>query len=82
MPTFNPRNQQDPVLVAVGEAIRRLRVGQGMSQEDLALRVGLDRTYVGNVERAQSNVALLTLTRIAGGLNTSLVALLREAGLE
>jgi len=53
-----------------------------MSQEDLALRTGLDRTYVGNVERAQSNVALLTLARIAAGLNTSLMSLLREAGIE
>jgi transcriptional regulator with XRE-family HTH domain len=59
-----------------------LRVAQGISQEDLALRAGLDRTYVGNVERAQSNVALLTLARIAAGLNTTLMSLLREAGIE
>ncbi|WP_229410262.1 helix-turn-helix domain-containing protein [Massilia sp. YMA4] len=52
-----------------------------MSQEELALRAELDRTYVGNVERGQSNVALLTLDRIAKGLDTSLIQLLARAGL-
>lgn len=70
------------MLLAVGAAIRRLRVAQGISQEDLALRSGVDRTYVGNVERGQSNVALLTLSRLAAGLNTTLLKLMLEAGIE
>ncbi|AXA92511.1 transcriptional regulator [Massilia sp. YMA4] len=69
------------MLVAVGIAIRELRTEKAMSQEELALRAELDRTYVGNVERGQSNVALLTLDRIAKGLDTSLIQLLARAGL-
>lgn len=79
VPTFSPHNQQDPLLLTVGAAIRRLRLEQGISQEELALRIGLDRTYIGNVERGQSNVALLTLSKIATGLGLTLLGLLREA---
>jgi transcriptional regulator with XRE-family HTH domain len=70
------------MLVAVGIAIRELRVAKAMSQEQLALRAELDRTYIGNVERGQSNVALLTLARIAKELDTSLIQLLAKAGLD
>jgi transcriptional regulator with XRE-family HTH domain len=82
VPTFSTQNQNDPTLAAIGAAIRRIRTGKGMSQEGLALLADVDRTYIGNVERGQSNVAVLVLFRIAKALDTSLTLLLKEAGVE
>lgn len=55
----------DPVLQAVGEAIRTLRLERGISQERLALVAEVDRSYVGRIERGENNIAVLTLVRIA-----------------
>jgi transcriptional regulator with XRE-family HTH domain len=49
----------------------------GISQEQLALRAGLDRTYVGGVERGERNVALLNIVKLANSLNTTAADLLR-----
>ena len=80
MPNTSKR-RQDPVLVALGEAIRRIRLAKDISQEKLALLAEVDRSYVGRVERGDNNVAVLTLLRLAHALNISLAKLLREAGL-
>lgn len=53
---------------AFGRAIRDLRRERGFSQEELALRCGLDRSYMGGVERGERNVSLTNILRIAGGL--------------
>ena len=55
-------------LKAFGERIRALRKAAGFSQEDFALEIGLDRTYMGGVERGERNVALLNIRKIAKGL--------------
>lgn len=75
------RRRQDPALVALGEAIRRLRLAKNISQEKLALLAEVDRSYVGRVERGDNNVAVLTLARIAQALNVTVAKLLREAEL-
>lgn len=80
MPNLS-RNRQDPVLVALGEAIRRIRLSKDISQEKLALLAEVDRSYVGRVERGDNNVAVLTLSRLAGALDISISELMREAGL-
>lgn len=74
-------HRQDPQLVALGMAIRRVRQANKISQEKLALTAELDRSYVGRVERGDNNVAMLTLSRIAAALGVSISALLIEAGL-
>lgn len=63
----------DPALVAIGETIRRLRLEKGLSQEGLAHAVGLDRSYMGGIERGEHNVAVMNLMRIAYqlGINPS-----------
>lgn len=73
--------RQNPTLVALGQAIRRLREAEGLSQESLALRADVDRAYVGRVERGDNAAALLTLKRIADALGITLTALMAEAGL-
>jgi transcriptional regulator with XRE-family HTH domain len=77
----SPTYAGDPSLVALGEAIRRRRLKLGMSQEGLALEVGLDRSYLGGVERGEHNVAIVNIVRIAESLKLSAAKLLDSAGL-
>lgn len=58
--------------------IRRLRREQGVSQEGLAERCGLHRTYVGSVERGERNVTLSSLELLAKALDVSAADLLTE----
>lgn len=74
-------HRQDPQLVALGMAIRRIRQAGNISQEKLALTAELDRSYVGRVERGDNNVAVLTLSRVAAALGVTMSELLIEAGL-
>lgn len=75
------QQRQHPALVSLGEAIRRIRKKQGISQEKLALIAEVDRSYIGRVERGDNNVATLTLLKIAQALSVSLRELMKEAKL-
>jgi len=75
------KNRQDPTLVALGAAMKRVRLSRGISQEKLALLAEVDRSYVGRIERGDNNVAMLTLARLASALGVSLAELMSEAGL-
>lgn len=55
----------------LGARIRALREAQGWSQEALAHRVGIDRTYVGSVERGERNVGVDNIWRIADALGVT-----------
>jgi transcriptional regulator with XRE-family HTH domain len=54
--------------VALGQAIRELRISTGLSQEAFAHRCGLHRTYVGGIERGERNLSFANLLRVAGAL--------------
>jgi transcriptional regulator with XRE-family HTH domain len=56
----------------VGSAIRELRDRAGISQEELAHRAKLDRTYVSGIERYRRNPSIRSLQRLADALNTGL----------
>lgn len=58
-----------------GAAVRAARVRANISQEELAHRSSLDRTYIGGVERGERNPSLVSLQKIATGLNITLSAL-------
>ena len=58
--------------------IRRLRSAAKLSQEELANRCGLHRTYIGAVERGERNVTLKTVERIAAALGIDPIRLLSE----
>jgi transcriptional regulator with XRE-family HTH domain len=64
----------------LGERVRELRNRRGLSQEALADKAGLDRTYISSCERGKRNVSLLTLHRIAAALEVEPTALLSLPG--
>lgn len=74
-------NRQHEALVALGGAIRRTRLSQGVSQEKLALLAEVDRSYVGRIERGDNNAAVLTLVRLAAALDTTVAKLMKKAGI-
>ena len=68
------------ILEAFGEQVRELRRQRGLSQERLAAEAGLDRTYVGGIERGERNVALLNIVKIARALGVPPTRLLEPFG--
>ena len=66
-------------IAAFGLAVRARREAMGISQEALATRAKLHRTYVGSVERGERNVTLKNIYVLANALGTSPVALLADA---
>lgn len=56
------------VKVLFGERVRHLRKERGWSQEEFAHNVGLDRSYMGSVERGERNVSLENICLIAAAL--------------
>jgi transcriptional regulator with XRE-family HTH domain len=80
MPTASP-HANNKTLVAFGAAVRRIRKECGMSQEELALRCDIDRSYMGSIERGEQNSGLLHIARIAQALNTKIETLMANARL-
>lgn len=64
------------ILVTFGARVRELRKQRGFSQEAFADHCGLDRTYLGGIERGQRNVSLVNIAIIAKGLDLSLAELM------
>ncbi|HEX3857179.1 MAG TPA: helix-turn-helix transcriptional regulator [Verrucomicrobiae bacterium] len=60
------------------ENLRKARLAKGLSQEIFAELAGLHRTYVGSVERAERNVSIDNMERLAAAAGVSLTSLLQE----
>ena len=56
------------IRVSFGDNLREIRKNKGFSQESLALACGLDRTYIGGVERGERNIILVNICKIADTL--------------
>ena len=61
-----------------GANVRRYRIAAGLSQEAVAVKMGVDRAYVSGMERGQQNVTLLTMWHLAEALNVRPATLLDE----
>lgn len=65
--------------VSLGNVIRARRAKIGFSQESFADKVGLHRTYMGDIERGERNLSLNNLVRVADALDIRLSQLIAEA---
>lgn len=80
MPVASPK-AHDPALVAIGAAIRRARLERGVSQEELAHRCSIDRSYLSSIERGGQNPGVITIVRVAYSLEMTVTELVAEAEL-
>ncbi len=62
----------EDIRVALGNRIKKLRQGLKISQEALAYRADLDRTYIASIEKGRRNVSIVNIERIALALNCTL----------
>lgn len=65
------------ILVKFGENVRRLRKSNGLSQEQLSFKADMHRTYIGMIERAEKNVTLSNIEKIAKALEVEVSELLK-----
>lgn len=68
-------SKRGDVLSRFGLRVRQLRQQTGYSQEAFAEACGLDRTYIGGIERGERNVSLRNINQIANALNCSIAEL-------
>jgi transcriptional regulator with XRE-family HTH domain len=65
------------ISLKVGIKIRELRIQQGLTQQELAFKAGLYRSYIGQIERAEKNITLVNLEIIAVALEVDIKDLLK-----
>ena len=68
----------DDIYKVIGERIKKLRKAQGLSQEKLAERAGIDRSHMGFIEQGRRQPTIATLFKLAKTLNISLEKLFRD----
>ncbi len=64
------------IQIIFAKKLQQLRKDKGLSQEDLALLCGIDRTYIGRIERLERKPTIVILDKIANGLGIKLKDLL------
>lgn len=79
MPIASPRHANDPDLVSLGQAIRGIRKSKAISQEELAARSEIDRSYMSSIERGCQNPGIVSVMRICRALDITLTELAAEA---
>jgi transcriptional regulator with XRE-family HTH domain len=73
--------RRQPPLLALGSAIKALRKGRNLTQEELASAAGLNLSYVSAVERGDNNPTVMTLVAISGALEVTVQELIGAAAL-
>lgn len=63
----------------VGQALRKRRESQGLTQEGFADKIGMHRAYYSALERGEKNLTLKTLRRLCTGLSVKVWEILRDA---
>ena len=66
------------LLEKFGKKVREERLKQNLSQEQLAVKAGVHRTYIGMIERAEKNITLLNIKKLSKALSMSISKLLEE----
>lgn len=70
--------KKEPILIRFGQNVQRIRKSQEISQERLAEIAGMHRTYIGMIERAEKNITLCNIEKIAKALKVDIKDLLSE----
>ena len=65
------------ISIQFAQRIKQLRLAQGLSQEELAFKCGLDRTYIGRLENLKRNPTLPVIAKIAAAFNMEVWELLK-----
>lgn len=63
------KKERELIRIGFGDLLRKKRVQKGLSQEELALKTGLHRTYVGSVERGERNLSIENIYIFAKALD-------------
>ena len=66
------------ILIKFGQKVRTERIKQKISQEELAERAGVHRTYIGMIERAEKNITLENIEKIAKALGLKLGSIFKD----
>ena len=66
------------VLIRFGQKVRDERIKLHLSQEELAARAGVHRTYIGMIERAEKNITLENIEKIAKALKISIAEIFKK----
>ena len=66
---------KEPILLQFGQKVQEIRKSRNLSQEKLAELAGVHRTYIGMIERAEKNITLCNIEKIAKALNTDIKSL-------
>lgn len=77
MRSTKPKHHKDPALILFGRTVRALRKNAGYSQEAFGDLCGIDRSYMGGIERGEHNIALLNILKILSALQTEPSAFFR-----
>lgn len=65
-------NQAKTITTKVGRRVRKARLAKGWSQMYLAAEAGLDKTYIGSIERGEVNPSIKKIARVADALNVKI----------
>lgn len=63
---------KEKILINFGKRVREFRKEKGLSQEQLAFKANLHRTYIGMIERAEKNITLVNIEKIANALEVDI----------
>ena len=65
------------ILIIFGNRVKEIRNEKGLSQEQLSFKANLHRTYIGMIERAEKNITLINIQKIANALEVEIIELLK-----
>ena len=71
-------NKNKYILIRFGKKVREERLKKGLSQEDLASKAGVHRTYIGMIERGEKNITLINIKKVAIALDLQINQLLND----
>ena len=70
-------SSKQKILINFGDRVREIRKKKGLSQEELAYKADLHRTYIGMIERAEKNITLVNIEKIANALEIEIADLIK-----